>query len=209
MFAGQDTDGDKTLLDLHGKTLLARVIATLAPQVTRIIINANGDPARFAAFGLPVVPDAVGDFSGPLAGILAGMRWAAAIPRSSPSRPTPLMRVLSVSTDAPFLPDDLAARLLAAARDKPGAIALAASQGKVHPVMGLWPVALADDLAAALRRGERTVLAWAERHDTVRVDFPPRIIDGTAIDPFFNINTPADLAMARRLYAHITSCNSS
>lgn len=188
--------GDKGLAPLGGATMLDRVIARVAPQVGALVLNANGDPARFARFGLPVIPDPVQGFVGPLAGVLAGLRWAAGhAPRAS--------HVLSVSSDAPFLPLDLAARLASGlANDAPG-IAMARSGGELHPVIGLWPVILADDLEQALRDGVRKVLAWTDRHGTLPVDFAMLDVAGEAVDPFFNANTPAELDEARRLLARL------
>ncbi|MEW5963307.1 MAG: molybdenum cofactor guanylyltransferase MobA [Pseudomonadota bacterium] len=185
--------GDKGLLEIAGKTMLAHVIDRLAPQVARMVVNANGDPARFAALGLPVVADTVGGFVGPLAGVLAGMRWTLAeAPRAS--------HIVTVSTDAPFLPADLVARLAAALSAAPDMrIALAASGGELHPVIGLWPVVLADDLEAALTQGLRKVLHWTDRHGSVAVDFPFVETRGRRLDPFFNANTPEELAEARLL----------
>ncbi len=187
-----DGQGDKGLLDIAGRPMIAHVIARLSPQVGHMVINANGDPARLAEFGLPVVPDPIDGYPGPLAGILAGMRWSAA---HAPGA----THVLSVATDAPFIPADLAGRLAAALRLSTGRIALARSASGLHPVIGLWPVALADDLETALRAGTRKVLAWTDNHGTVAVDFPLTDIAGCAVDPFFNANTPAELAEARRL----------
>lgn len=191
--------GDKGLLDLQGKPMLAHVIDRLSPQAGRLVINANGDPARFAAFGLPVTPDTIPGFVGPLAGVLAGLRW------SKHNQPE-ATHVVSVSADAPFLPGDLAERLAAAAERaslSPGGpthpIAIAASGGELHPVIGLWPVDLADDLEAALRAGVRKVLAWTDRHGTVGVEFPFIDVKGRTIDPFFNANTPEELDEARNL----------
>lgn len=185
--------GDKGLMDLGGRTMLARVIDRLRPQVGDMVINANGDPARFAGLVLPVQPDTLRDNPGPLAGVLAGMRWAAQTHATA-------RFVLTVSTDAPFLPLDLADRLAAALADDSGAIALARSAGKLHPVIGLWPVALADDLETAVRdEGIRKVLAWTDRHGVVAVDFEPILIAGEEIDPFFNANTPEEMDEARRL----------
>lgn len=188
--------GDKGLLDLGGRPMLQHVIGRLAPQVGRVVINANGDPARFAAFGLPVVADTISGFVGPLAGILAGLRW-------SQENAPEATHVASVSADAPFLPLDLVARLRSRLADEgavTGAkIALAASGDEVHPVIGLWPVALADDLEAALGAGVRKVLAWTDRHGTLPVTFPFLAVDGRQIDPFFNANTPEDLDEARAL----------
>lgn len=178
--------GDKCLRDLAGKPMLEHVIERLAPQVGAMVINANGDPARFVSFGLDVVPDTVGGFAGPLAGVLAGMRWSA-------SAAPEAQWIVTVSTDAPFLPLDLTHRLRSAISDAPRTIALAASGGNVHPVIGLWPVALADDLEEQLQAGVRKVLHWTDRHASVVVDFPFLRFHGRMIDPFFNANTPEEL----------------
>lgn len=192
---GQSTrmgGGDKCLRPLAGRPMLAHVAERLAPQCTTLIINANGDPARFAAFGLPVVADTIEGFVGPLAGILAGMRWAALnAPQAT--------HLCSASSDAPFVPRDLVARCAEALRERPTAIAVAQSHGELHPVIGLWPVALADDLEAALKEGVRKVLRWTDRHGTVPVPFEPVTLGGQAIDPFFNANTPEELDEARAL----------
>ena len=186
--------GDKGLLDLSGKPMLGHVIEHLTPQVGRLVINANGDASRFAAFNLPVVPDTIEGFAGPLAGILAGLRWSIA---NAPEA----THVVSVSTDAPFLPADLVRKLQNGIANASGTIALAQSGGELHPVIGLWPVALADDLEQALRSGTRKVLAWTDRHGTVPVDFPFTQMKGRTVDPFFNANTPEELAEARSLLA--------
>jgi molybdenum cofactor guanylyltransferase len=189
--------GDKALRDLGGRPMLAHVIERLQPQVGRLVVNANGDPARFAPFGLPVAPDSIDDFAGPLAGVLAGMLWAKAH--------TPAARwIATVSTDAPFLPDDLVARLRAAVADQPAAVAIAQSGDEVHPVIGLWPVAHAADLQEALTGGVRKVLAWTGRHGTVPVPFPFAVIGGRAVDPFFNANRPEELDEARRILSQMT-----
>lgn len=197
MFSGGDAakaTGDKGLLDIGGKPMLGHVIERLGPQVGRMVINANGDPGRFASFGLPVAADTVEGFVGPLAGVLAAMRWSA--------RDVPSARfIVTVSTDAPFLPLNLVQRLAEGEQHQPGGIALARSAGELHPVIGLWPVALADDLEAALNQGIRKVLAWTDRHGTIPVDFELERIGDTFIDPFFNANTPDELAEARRLLA--------
>jgi molybdopterin-guanine dinucleotide biosynthesis protein A len=184
--------GDKGLLDLGGQTMLGRVIGRLRPQVAAMVINANGDPARFAIFGLPVVADTIEGFVGPLAGVLAGMRWSHA---NSPAA----RWVVTVSSDAPFLPTDLVGRLHKAAAGRDTSIALARSGGALHPVIGLWPMALAEDLEQQLSQGVRKVLAWTNRHGTIAVDFEPMDIGGRMVDPFFNANTPEELAEARML----------
>lgn len=186
--------GDKGLLQLGGRSMLAHVIARLAPQAGQLVLNANGDPARFAELGLPVVADTIEGFVGPLGGVLAGLRWAAAnAPQAT--------HVVSVSADAPFLPHDLVVRLAAAVADRPTSIALARSGDEIHPVIGLWPVALADDLEAELKAGVRKVLRWTDKHGTVPVDFPFIAAGAETIDPFFNANTPEELDEARRLLA--------
>jgi molybdenum cofactor guanylyltransferase len=185
--------GDKGLLDLAGSCMLDRVIARIRLSVDTLIINANGDPARFAAFDTPVAPDTLPGNPGPLAGVLAGMRWAGA--NRSAAR-----HILTVSTDAPFLPADLAVRLATAVAEHPDWIAMARSAGKLQPVIGLWPIALADDLETAVRDdGIRKVLAWTGRHTVVPVDFAPVRIGDTEVDPFFNANTPEEMDEARRL----------
>jgi len=167
--------GDKPLLRLHGRPLLAQVIDRLAPQVTALALNANGDPARFAGFGLPVLADPVPGHPGPLAGVLAGMDWAAG---------EGFARVLSVAGDTPFLPADLVARLAAVP------FGVAASLGRQHPVVALWPVTLRGALREALARGQHKVGRFAADHGAEAVDFP------APPDPFLNINTPEDLARA-------------
>jgi molybdopterin-guanine dinucleotide biosynthesis protein A len=184
--------GDKGLLALGGGTMLARVVERLEPQVGRVVINANGDPGRFAALALPVVKDDIGGFAGPLAGVLAGMRWAVA---NAPVA----THIATVSSDAPLLPADLVARLAGALDGRGHGIAIAQSAGELHPVIGLWPVALADDLEPALKSGVRKVLHWTDRHGTVPVEFPLATVCGRAVDPFFNANTPEELDELRRL----------
>ncbi len=185
-------NGDKGLLDVGGKPMLARVIERLAPQTSRLVINANGDPARFRHFGLPVVADTIDGFAGPLAGLHAGLHWAKSnAPEAS--------HAVSVSTDVPFLPADLVDRLENALAASDAVIALARSAGTVHPVIGLWPVTLADELQTALHDGMRKVLDWTARHPSVTVDFPSTLVNGRPVDPFFNANTPQDLALAREL----------
>jgi molybdopterin-guanine dinucleotide biosynthesis protein A len=186
--------GDKGLLELAGKPMLAHVIERLTPQVSGLVINANGDPARFAHLGLPVVADTIADFAGPLAGVLAGMRWSRAN--------VPAARwIATAAGDAPLLPTDLVARALAALRGHSGGVALAQSGGELHPVIGLWPVALADDLEAQLAAGVRKVLAWTDRHGTVPVPFAMLQVGGASLDPFFNANTPQELDALRAVLA--------
>lgn len=194
MFADGAGSGDKGLLDIAGRPMLAHVIERLAPQVGALVLNANGDPGRFASFGLPLVADTVGGQVGPLAGVLAGMRWAVA---HAPG--TAL--IATASTDAPFVPRDLVERLVSARNAAGGGerIALARSGGHLHPVIGLWPVSLADDLEQALLDGVRKVLAWTDRHGTVGVDFASVTVAGEEVDPFFNANTPEELRQARQL----------
>ena len=180
--------GDKGLRVVAGKRLLDRVIERLGPQCEALAINANGDPARFAGFGLPVLPDSLPDHPGPLAGVLAGLDWAAGFGAEA---------IVTVAADTPFFPADLVARLRAAAG--PSGLALAASRdesGKLwqHPTFGLWPVALRDDLRAALEGGLRKIVLWTERHEAGIAEFP-----SDPFDPFFNINTPEDIAEAERL----------
>jgi molybdopterin-guanine dinucleotide biosynthesis protein A len=183
--------GDKALLQLGGKTLLARVIARLAPQVTEIVLNANGDPARFGEFNLRVVADTVEGFAGPLAGVLAGMRWAAG---------HGFTHVASAAGDTPFFPADLVARLAEAARSSGHPIAMAATNDperglSEHPTFGLWPVDLADNLEESLTVGKmRKVIVWTSRHGCARAVF-----DDAAAFPFFNVNTPEDIVEAERI----------
>jgi molybdopterin-guanine dinucleotide biosynthesis protein A len=180
--------GDKCLRPLGGVPILTRILSRLRPQVDRILLNANGDPARFAGFDLPVVADVVPDFAGPLAGILTGLRWARA---QAPAA----RHVVSIAADAPFFPMDLAMRLRAGAAAAALPLACAASGGRTHPVFGLWPVDLADDLAVALADDEiRKVDRWTARHGCATVAF-----DAVGIDPFFNVNRPEDLAAAETL----------
>ena len=189
--------GDKALRTLAGRPLLDYVIERIRSQVGAMVLNANGDAARFAAWGLPVVADPLPDFPGPLAGVLAGMRWAAArraAARGAVARGAAML--LSVPTDTPFLPPDLVERL-AAARSSAGVpIACAASGGRTHPVAALWPIALADALEAALRAGERKIDAWTARYGVAEAAF-----DDAGGDPFFNVNRPEELAEAERQLA--------
>jgi len=181
--------GDKTLVDLAGKPLLAHVAGRLTPQAGAIALSANGDPARFAHFGLAVLADTVAGLRGPLAGILAGMVWALSDPAST--------RLVTVAGDTPFYPRDLVNRLDEAVRDQPDSIALATSGGRTHPVFGSWPLGLVDDLRTVLDAGSNLkVMDFVARHSFVTVDFPLVPISSGHADPFFNVNTPDDLAIA-------------
>jgi molybdenum cofactor guanylyltransferase len=182
--------GDKPMRQIAGRTILDRVIARLAPQCDGLIINANGDPARFAAFGLPVVADSVADFPGPLAGILAALDWVAA------NRPS-VSLVLSAAADCPFLPRDLVTRLHQALVAEKAQLAVAASDGQSHPVIGLWSVALRDELRHSLVVEDiRKIDRWTARYRLATVTWPV-----TPLDPFFNANTMDDIAEADRLAA--------
>jgi len=184
--------GDKGMRMLLGRPLLDWVIERARPQVRALALNANGDPARLASFGLPVVPDGIAGFAGPLAGVLAGLDWAA-------DELAEATHVASFATDAPFLPRDLVRRLAIAVED--GAeLACAASAGQAHPVFGLWPVALRYDLRRALESGVRKVDQWTGRYRLATVEFAER-----PVDPFFNVNSAEDLAAAERLAALVGS----
>ena len=173
--------GDKGLLRLGAGTILDSVIARMDPQVAALALNANGDAARFAALGLPVIADSIGGFAGPLSGVLAGMDWAAARGAT---------HVVSAAADTPFLPCDLVPQLLLAGGD--AGLALAASPSGRQPTFGLWPVALREDLRDALNGGLRKVVQWTQAHGAGSAEFR----DDAA---FFNVNTPDDLAHAEAM----------
>lgn len=182
--------GDKPLRTIAGRTILAHVIERLRSQCDGLLLNANGDPARFADYNLPVVADSVPDFAGPLAGILAGLDWLAA------NRPG-VDWLASVAADTPFIPRDLVARLHAGREAANVSLACAASGGWTHPVIGLWPVALREELRHALIvEDERKIDRWTARHGVVSVEWSVE-----PVDPFFNANRPDDLAEAERLHA--------
>ncbi|MBP2298206.1 molybdenum cofactor guanylyltransferase MobA [Azospirillum picis] len=180
--------GDKSLRLLGGRSILERIVATVRPQVGPLVLNANGDPARFAAFGLPVAADVVEGFAGPLAGVLTGLEW---VRDQAPG----IDWMASFATDAPFIPADLVARMAAAVEREGADLACARSGGQVHPVFGLWPVRLAGDLRRAmLEEDMRKVDVWTARHRLAVADFAVE-----PVDPFFNTNRPEDLAEAERL----------
>lgn len=181
--------GDKSLLDVGGRSMLEIILARLSNQLPEIILNANGDPGRFAQFNLPVIADPVGEYAGPLAGVLAGLTHAR---EQNPE----VTHVVSVAGDTPFFPTNLVERLCSSVpADKP-VIALASSSSKLHPVFGLWPVALYDDLRTWLQTGQSgKVLAFVDRHDSVEVSFD--VDPATGLDPFFNANKPDDLVKVR------------
>lgn len=177
--------GDKCLRLLGGKPILEHIIERTVPQVSRLILNANGDPARFADFGVPVAADSVDGYAGPLAGVLTGLEWTRA---NAPD----CAWIATFATDAPFLPINLIARLSAALIDGPADMACAFSAGRQHPVFGLWPVALTSELRTALvDRGVRKVDDWTAGYNLKEVEFT-----ADALDPFFNVNRPEDLAAA-------------
>ena len=190
--------GDKSLRMLGDRPMLAHVIARLAPQVDAIVLNANGDVSRFAPFGLPVVADTIPDFAGPLAGVLAGMRWALCT--------VPYARfVVSAATDTPFFPLDLVDRLrVAATAGGAERIALAASDDGMQPVFGIWPVSDADSLEQALHGGTRKILDWTDARGAATVHFADLALGDRKIDPFFNANRPEDLAVAAALLEHVS-----
>ena len=191
--------GDKGRLQVGGESLLARVVGRIAPQVAGLALNANGDPQRFDDLGLPVIADTIDGFAGPLAGVLAGRDWAAEQGASS---------IVTVAADTPFFPQDLAERLLAAAEGqryplvlattpRTGEEALKSGGGRRvnrHPTFGLWPVELREDLRSALQNGLRKVVLWTDQHGGREALF-----EAEPFDPFFNVNTPEDLARAEAL----------
>ena len=173
--------GDKCLLKLGDRTILQHVIDRLAPQTDGLLLNANADPARFADYAIKVAPDSITGFAGPLSGVLAGLDHAAGTGHS---------HIITAAADTPFFPCDLVPHLLMAA-EKTG-LALAASPSGRQPTFGVWPVALREDLRAALNDGLRKVVQWTQKHDAGTAAFP----DDAA---FFNVNTPDDLARAKAM----------
>lgn len=175
--------GDKGLRPVGGRPILARIVARLEPQVDRLILNANGDPARFAFLGLEVVADGAPGLPGPLAGVLAGLDRAAELGAAA---------IVTVPGDAPFVPGDLAARLAAA-----GPFAMATGpDGRRHPTFGRWPVAQREALAAGIAAGARRVGDWMAGKGAVEAPFPEA-------DGFLNVNAPEDLAAAEAVAARL------
>lgn len=178
---------DKMLREIGGRSILARVIERVGPQVAGLLLNANGDASRFAEYGLPVAGDSFPGHAGPLAGVLTGMEWAAA---NAPD----CRWIVTVPTDSPFLPIDLVECMLAAVAEDGAEMACASSGGRAHPVCGLWPVALAGPLRRAMAEDVRKVDRWTANYRLIQVDWP-----AMPVDPFFNANRPDDLAEAERL----------
>ncbi len=182
--------GDKGLREVGGKAILARLIERVRPQVDALVLNANGDPARFAAFGLPVAPDPIPDSAGPLAGVLAGLDWATA------NHPQ-VHYIVTVPADGPFLPRNLVRHLADTLATEDAELVTAASGAQTYPVVGLWPVQCRAALHDALtKEGVRKVDAWTRRFRRAVATFPAE-----PVDPFFNANTPGQLAEAERLAA--------
>lgn len=187
----------KGLIALDGRTMMGRVIELAAPQVDAVAVNANLPAEMFSEFNLPIVTDPIEGFVGPLAGVLAGMRWASAEHPDATD-------IATFPCDAPFMPSDCVEKLMSAREaSNPARIALARSGGHWHPVVGLWPVALADDLEAALRDGVRKVLHWTDRHGVAGAEFDMLELGPRTVDPFFNANTPDDISEARALLAEL------
>jgi molybdopterin-guanine dinucleotide biosynthesis protein A len=191
--------GDKPLRMLADTPMMSHVIRRLAPQVDEMAISANGDPIRFSAYGLPVLADSgPAGQAGPLSGVLSGLEWL--------RRETSCYRLLTVAGDTPFFPADLAHRLSAAAEGYPERVAVSSSGERRHPVFALWPVSLADELALFLVEGKTfKVNAFLESVDVATVEFPLMPIADSKIDPFFNVNTPEDLAEAEEILQRMTS----
>ncbi len=186
--------GDKPLKTLGGRPILDLVVERAQPQVDTLILNANGDPARFSGYGLEVVSDVIEGFAGPLAGVLSGMEWVR--DHMPDSR-----WLVSFATDAPFFPDDMVAQLIAAVEANDADMACASSHERTHPVFALWPVALAEGLRAAMVDEDmRKIDRWTARYTISHVDFADISPEdgGAGMDPFFNINRPDDLAGAQR-----------
>ena len=180
--------GDKCMNLLDGKPILGHIIECVGPQVSQLVINTNGDPKRFSSFGLQVILDSVEGYFGPLAGVLSGMEWAK-------NHFSECKWIVTFATDTPFLPTDLVERLIESATYYSADVTFAASANRRHPVFGLWPVSLSEDLRYALiHEGIRKIDHWADKYDCIEV-----IFDEELVDPFFNINKPEDLVQAELL----------
>lgn len=185
--------GDKPMRKIRGTTILEHVVRRLSDQCAGIILNANGDPSRFGSFGLSVVEDDVKGNPGPLAGILAALDWTAA------NRPDAEW-VVSVAGDCPFLPRDLVCRLHGARTMKQTELAVASAGGQIHPVIGLWRVALRHKLRHALVEEEiRKIDRWTGRYSMATVTWSIE-----PVDPFYNANTLEDIREAERLAGLLT-----
>ena len=179
---------DKSLIELAGTSLIKMAADRLNQQVDQLWLNANGDPARFGDLGLLVLPDLIDGYAGPLAGIHAGLSWAR-------RNHLDITHLVSIAADTPFFPNNLVERLAAGAQASE--IILAGSQGKPHPVFGLWPVSRLNDLTAFLTEQEsRKILDFVYGQPNAIVEFAPLTSNGAEIDPFFNINTPQDRDIA-------------
>ena len=183
--------GDKCLLPLGGQPVLARVLGRLKPQVCDVIINANGDASRFAEFDLPVIADRISGLAGPLAGVHAGLEWVK-------GNATGVRYIATIAGDTPFFPSDLVLRFLLELEEYPTLVVAASKEG-VHPVIGLWPVAMVPRIEESLREGMRKVSVWTKAQGAKEVFFPPVLMGGRLVDPFFNINRPEELAEAEIL----------
>jgi molybdenum cofactor guanylyltransferase len=181
--------GDKCLRQLAGRCLIDILIERVQPQVSNLIINANGDPKRFEAQGLEVVPDSIDGYAGPLAGVLAGLEWAE-------NNVPDVSWVASFATDAPFIPKNMVLRLSQAIEVNNTEMACAMTNDRTHPVFALWPIRLIKDLRKAMVEEEmRKIDRWTSRYKISHVNFPSE-----PVDPFFNVNHPEDLARAESIF---------
>lgn len=179
--------GDKGLIKLDERSMLDHVIGRVQPQVSQLTINANGALERFDHLGLPIISDGAYAQQGPLSGVLAGLHWARSLPD--------VTAIVTVASDTPFLPEDLVSRLLTAGKP----FAVAASNGRIHPTAGIWPLEIAATLETALANGKMKAQAFVREHGAATVNFDAINLSGHRVDPFFNANTPEDLDWARRL----------
>ena len=182
--------GDKCLIPIAGIPMLDFVFIRLKRQLNQIVINANGDPNRFAHMELPIVSDSVKGFPGPLAGILAGLLWIQENLESS-------NYLLTVASDTPFFPEDLKSNMLDESQKDSNAIVLASSGGKTHPVFGLWPTRITSDLKNWIDQNQsRKVMDFVNTHSNYLVEFDLVEMGNEIIDPFFNVNAPDDIVIA-------------